>query len=45
VEGNNDILEENYVFVSQRNCETTNDAGKDIEKFSSTIEFVSFMDQ
>ncbi len=42
---NDNILEENDVFIPERNCETTNDTGENIEEFSSTIEFVSFMDQ
>ena len=45
VERNDDILEEDHVFVSQRNCESTDDTGQDIEEFSSTVELVSFVDQ
>jgi len=39
------VLEKDDVFISEWNCETTNDRGKDIQKFCCTIEFVSFMNQ
>ena len=40
-----DILEENYVFVPKRNCKSTNDTCKNIKKFSGTIEFMGLMDE
>ena len=41
----NDVLEENDVLVSKRYCETTDDTCQDIQKFGSTVEFVSIMDE
>jgi hypothetical protein len=38
------ILEEYDVLVTERHCETTDDAGKDIKEFSCTVEFMSFVD-
>ena len=45
VKWDNDILEENDVFVSQRNGEPTDDTGKDIKKFCSTVKFVGLVDE
>ena len=45
VQWDDDILEENNVFVPEWNCETTDDAGKDIEQLGCSVEFVSFVDQ
>jgi hypothetical protein len=45
VKWNNNILEENDVFISQRYSKTTNNTGQDIEKLGSTIELVGLMDQ
>ena len=45
VEWDDNVLEEDDVFVSKRNGESTDDAGKDIKKFSSTVEFVSLVNK
>jgi hypothetical protein len=45
VQRDNHILEENNVFISEGDCETTDDTGKDIKKFCSTVEFVGFVNQ
>jgi len=39
------ILEENDVFISEWDSKTTNNTSQNIEKFSSSIELVSLMDQ
>ena len=39
------ILEENNVLVSERHSESRNDGGKDVQKFSSTVELVRLMNQ
>ena len=41
----NDILEENYVLISEWNSKSTNDACQDIKKLGSSIELVAFMDE
>lgn len=45
MEGNDDILEEDYMLISQRNRKATDDTCKDVKQFSSAIELVSLMDQ
>ena len=40
-----DVLEENHVFISERDGESTNDTGQNVQKLSGTIEFVGFMDE
>jgi len=45
MEGNDDILEENNMFISERDSESTNDTCEDIQKFSSTIKFVGLMNE
>jgi predicted glycosyltransferase involved in capsule biosynthesis len=45
VKRNDNILEEDYVLVSQWHSETTNDRSKDIQKFSSSVELVGLMNQ
>ena len=45
MEWDNDILEKDDMLVSQRDCKATDDTGEDIEKLSSSIEFMSLMDQ
>jgi len=45
VKWNDDILEEDDVFVSEWDCKSTDDTCKNVEKFSCTIKFVSFMDK
>jgi len=45
VERNDYVLEKNDVFVPEWNRKSTNDTSKNIEKLSSTIEFMSFMDK
>ena len=45
MERDNDILKEDDMFISERHCKATDDTGKDIKEFSSSIEFVGLMDQ
>lgn len=45
MERNDDILEKDDVFVSQRHSETTDDAGQDVQKFGGTVEFVRLVDE
>lgn len=45
MERNDYVLEKNDVFVPEWNRKSTNDTSKNIEKLSSTIEFMSFMDK
>ena len=45
MQGDDYILEEYDVLVSQGNGETTDDRGQDVKKLSCTIEFVSLVDQ
>ena len=45
VKRNNDVLEKDYVFIPERNSESTNDTGKDIKKLCSTVEFMVFVDK
>ena len=45
VQGNDDVLEEDHVLVSEGHCETRDDTGKNIKKFCSSIEFMCFMNQ
>jgi len=45
MEGDNDGLEEVDVFFSQGDGETTDDTSQNIQKFSSTVEFVVFVDK
>lgn len=40
MEGNDDGLEENDVFVSERNCKATDYTSENIQEFGSSIEFV-----
>ena len=42
---NDNILEEDNMLVSEWNGKTRDNTCKDIEKFSSTIEFMSFVDE
>lgn len=45
MKGNDDVLEEDHVLVSQWDSETTDDTGQDVQKLSGTVELVSFMDE
>jgi hypothetical protein len=45
VEWNDNSLEEIDMFFSQRNSEATNNAGKNIKQFSSSVELEVFVDQ
>jgi hypothetical protein len=40
VEGNDDGLEENDVFVSERDCKATDNTGENIQEFGSSVKFV-----
>lgn len=37
---NNNVLEEDYVLISERNSESTDNTCQDVKKLSSTIELV-----
>jgi hypothetical protein len=39
------VLEEDHVLISQGHCKATDDAGQDVEEFSSSVELVGFMDE
>jgi len=45
MEGNDDGLEENDVFIPKRYCETTDNTCQNVQKLGSTVEFVGFMDE
>lgn len=45
VQGDDHILEENDVFISQRHCETRNDTSEDVKQLGSSIEFESLVDE
>ena len=45
VKWDNNIREENDVFVSKRYCKTTDNTCQDVQKFGSAVEFVGFMDE
>ena len=45
VEWNDNVLEEDDMFVSKWNSETTDNTCKDVKKFGSTVELVSFVDK
>lgn len=45
MEGDDDVLEEDYVFISKGDGESTDDTGQDVEELSGTIEFMVFMDE
>ena len=40
-----DILEEDYVFISEWDSESTDDTGENVQQLSGTIEFMVFMDK
>ena len=40
MKGNDDGLEENYVFISERDCKATDNTGENIQEFGSSIKFV-----
>ena len=39
------ILEEDYVFVPERNGETGDNRGKDVEELGSTVELMGLVDE
>ena len=45
MEGDDDVLEEDHVLVSQWHSESRDDTGEDVEKFSCSIEFMCFVDK
>lgn len=45
MERNDNVLEEDYVLISQWDCETTDDTCKNIQELSCSIKFVGFMDK
>jgi hypothetical protein len=44
MEWDDNVLEEDNVLVSQRDCEPTDDACEDVEELSCTVEFMCFVD-
>jgi len=45
VEGDYDVFEEGYVFFSEWNCESWNDACENIEQLGRSVEFEGFVDE
>ena len=45
VEGNDNVLEEDHVLVSQGDSETGDDTRENIEKLSGAVEFMGFMNK
>jgi len=45
VEWDDNILEEDYVFISEWDSESTDDTGENVQQLSGTIEFMVFMDK
>lgn len=41
----NNVLEEDYVFVTKRHCKTRDDTRQNVEELSSTVKFVSLVDK
>lgn len=42
---NDDILEEDDVFLPQGHCETRDNTGQNVQKFRSSVEFEGLMNQ
>ena len=42
---NNDVVEEDNMFISERYGESTDDTGKDIQQFGGSVELMVFMDK
>ena len=42
---NDNVLEENDVLISERNSESTNDTGQNVEKLGGTVEFVVLVNE
>ena len=45
MEGDDDVLEENNVLVTEGHSESRNDGGKNVKELGSTVEFVSLVDE
>ena len=45
MEWDDNILEEDYVFISEWDSESTDDTGENVQQLSGTIEFMVFMDK
>jgi len=45
MEGDDDVLEENNVFVTEGHGESRNDGGKNVKELCSTVEFVSLVNE
>jgi hypothetical protein len=45
MERNYDCFEEDHMLFSERHCEPANDAGQDVQEFSSPVEFIGFVDE
>lgn len=42
---NDDVLEEGHMLVSERDSESRDDGGQDVQEFSSAIEFMRFVNE
>lgn len=42
---NDNIFEENNMFLSEGNCESTDNRGQDIQELGGSVEFVCLVDQ
>jgi len=42
---NNDVVEEDNMLISERDSESTNDTGKDIQQLGGSVELMVFMDK
>ena len=45
MQGDNHILEEYHMLVTEGHCKPTNNGSQDVKKLSSAIEFVSFVNK
>jgi len=45
VQRNDDSLEEDYMFLPERDCKSTDNAGQNIKEFRCSIKLVGFMNQ
>jgi hypothetical protein len=45
VQGDDDVLEKDDVFISEWDSESTDDTGQNVQQFGSTVEFMGLVDQ
>jgi hypothetical protein len=45
MEGDDDVLEENHVLVTEGHSKSRNDGGENVKELGSTVEFVSLVDE